>query len=113
MPIKNGPTGISVLFGVARGDDSSWKVQYLDLSAVEDGIIRRDERFGYVELAVSGFVSPCLAPDQEPHDSKPPHFITVTRYAGATRVAFSVEMSFDLESGRPREWQRLTVANFE
>ena len=33
-----------------RGDDSSWKIQYSDLSRVEDGIIERDERFGYIEL---------------------------------------------------------------
>jgi hypothetical protein len=108
------PTGaFGFVWGCYWGDDSSWKVQYLDLSAVEDGVIRRDERFGYVELAVSGYASPCLAPDQEPHDSRPPHFITVTRHAGSTRVVFSVEMSFDLASGRPREWQRLKVDNFE
>lgn len=36
--------------GCMWGDDSSWKIQYLDLSEVEKGIIRRDERFGYLEL---------------------------------------------------------------
>ena len=36
--------------GCYWGDDSSWKIQYLDLSEVEKGIINREERFGYVEL---------------------------------------------------------------
>lgn len=36
--------------GCIWGDDSSWKVQYLDLSEVEKGIIKREERFGYIEL---------------------------------------------------------------
>lgn len=36
--------------GCVWGDDSSWKVQFLDLSDIEKGIIRRDARFGYVEL---------------------------------------------------------------
>ena len=37
--------------GCIWGDDSSWKIQYLDLSEAEKGIIRREERFGYLELA--------------------------------------------------------------
>ena len=36
--------------GCIWGDDSSWKIQYLDLSKVEKGIIEREERFGYIEL---------------------------------------------------------------
>lgn len=36
--------------GCFWGDDSSWKVQYLDLSEAESGVIKRDERFGYIEL---------------------------------------------------------------
>lgn len=39
------------VWGCVWGDDSSWKVQYLDLSRVSEGVITRDERFGYVELA--------------------------------------------------------------
>jgi hypothetical protein len=45
------------------GDDSSWKVQYLDLSRVQQGVVRRDERFGYLELATFGFENPCFRPD--------------------------------------------------
>ena len=36
--------------GCIWGDDSSWKIQYLDLSKVEKGIIEREERFGYIEM---------------------------------------------------------------
>jgi hypothetical protein len=36
--------------GCVWGDDSSWKIQYLDLSAVDKGEIRRDARFGYIEM---------------------------------------------------------------
>lgn len=37
--------------GCVWGDDSSWKLQVFDLSKVSDGIITRDDRFGYVEVS--------------------------------------------------------------
>lgn len=36
--------------GCVWGDDSRWKVQYLDLSRIDEGIVKREERFGYIEL---------------------------------------------------------------
>lgn len=36
--------------GCVWGDDYRWKIQYLDLSKVEAGILKREERFGYIEL---------------------------------------------------------------
>lgn len=36
--------------GCIWGDDRSWKLQYLDLSQAAGGILRREERFGYLEL---------------------------------------------------------------
>ena len=36
--------------GCIWGDDSSWKIQYLDLSKANEGLIKREERFGYIEL---------------------------------------------------------------
>ena len=39
--------------GCVWGDDSSWKIQYLDLSRIDEGIITRDARFGYIELCGS------------------------------------------------------------
>ena len=36
--------------GCVWGDDSCWKIQYLDLSNIENGQIHRQERFGYIVL---------------------------------------------------------------
>lgn len=74
------------VWGCIWGDDSSWKVQYLDLSCVQEGVIKRDERFGYVELASH----PKL-------DAK--EFIECSFYGGKPKVTFSVLSTFDLTSG--------------
>lgn len=41
-------------FGFVSGciwaDESTWKIQYLDLSEASKGVLKRDDRFGYVEL---------------------------------------------------------------
>jgi hypothetical protein len=45
------PTGeFGIYSGCVWGDDSSWKVRYIDLSRISEGIVTTDERFGYVEL---------------------------------------------------------------
>ena len=36
--------------GCIWGDDSSWKIQHLDLSQIASGRIVRSERFGYIEM---------------------------------------------------------------
>lgn len=36
--------------GCIWGDDTSWKIEFLDLSEITQGKITRDNRFGYVEL---------------------------------------------------------------
>jgi hypothetical protein len=108
----NGDFGF--VWGCYWGDDTSWKVQHLDLSRVQEGIVQRDDRFGYVELATSGFVTPCLVPDPPVHGkSAPPHFIDVSRWNGGARVTFAVEMVFDLKSGKAKQWQRLKDADLE
>ena len=43
-------TPFGFVAGCIWGDDSSWKVQYLDLSEADKGIIKRDDRFEYWEL---------------------------------------------------------------
>jgi hypothetical protein len=45
LPPKHG-----FVAGCVWGDDSSWKIQYLDVSRIAEGIIKRDDRFGYIEL---------------------------------------------------------------
>lgn len=47
-PILYYPFGF--VAGCIWGDDRSYKVQYLDLSEADKGIIKREERFGYIEL---------------------------------------------------------------
>lgn len=51
-----GPDGqFGFVCGCVWGDDSSWKIQYLDLTQIEQGILKRDDRFGYIELLGSSF----------------------------------------------------------
>lgn len=102
------------VWGCYWGDDSSWKVQYLDLSRVREGVIRRDERFGYVELATAGHTLPGAESGGDPSTKgNPPSFIRLFRHGGESKITFAVEMVFDLESGRAREWERLRIENFE
>jgi hypothetical protein len=104
----NGDFGF--VWGCRWGDDGSSKVQYLDLSGIRQGVVRREERFGYVELATFGFNSPCLNLEAEgPRTSDPPPFIALSRWGGVARVTFAVQMQFGLESGRPEDWRRLKV----
>ncbi|VVC06107.1 Uncharacterised protein [uncultured archaeon] len=39
--------------GCIWGDDSSFKIQYLDLSKADEGILKREDRYGYLELPES------------------------------------------------------------
>ena len=41
---------IGFVAGCVWGDDSSWKIQVLDLSNIAKGEFKRDDRFGYIEL---------------------------------------------------------------
>jgi hypothetical protein len=49
-PARGIDGSIGFVAGCVWGDDSSWKVQFLDLSRVADGVVAREERFGYLEL---------------------------------------------------------------
>jgi hypothetical protein len=75
------------VWGCVWGDDSSWKVEYLDLSQVQQGKILRDDRFGYVELATHAKL--------EPKD-----FIDCSFRDGKCTVTLSVLATFDLASGK-------------
>lgn len=46
--------------GCVWGDDSSWKLQYLDLSRADEGIVKRDQRFGYFELPSNVKLKDCI-----------------------------------------------------
>lgn len=43
-------TPFGFVAGCHWGDDTSWKIQYFDLSEADKGILKRDDRFGYIEL---------------------------------------------------------------
>lgn len=101
------------VWGCHWGDDSSWKVQYLDLSLVRDGVVARDERFGYVEMATAGYRSPCFDPAPCESPSAPPPFIRVGGSAAGAAVTFAVDVAFDLGTGRCRDWERKRVHGFE
>ncbi len=101
------------VWGCYWGDDSSWQLQYLDLSRVRDGVIGRDERFGRVELATRGYESPCFAANLDSIKQSAPPFIQISRAGGLVRVRFDVEIDFDLASGKPKQWQRSTLLNDE
>lgn len=75
------------VWGCIWGDDSSWKIQYLDLSEIQNGVIKREERFGYVKLASK--------PDVHPKE-----FIRCYFYNGECVVNLKTETKFDLDTGK-------------
>ncbi len=99
------------VWGCYWGDDSSWKVQYLDLSGITEGVIKRAERFGYVELATTKYLSPSLDPAWTAAgiSSPPPSFISINSYDAQSTVTFAVAMDFDLASGASRQWKRTST----
>jgi len=51
--VKDSPIiyeNFALIAGCVWGDDSSWKVQHIDLTKVSEGIIIRSQPFGYIEL---------------------------------------------------------------
>jgi hypothetical protein len=74
------------VWGCVWGDDSSWKVQYLDLSDIQQGQLRREERFGYLKLA--------SRPDTPAKD-----FIRCWSFRGRTEVEFVILQTYDLDTG--------------
>lgn len=89
-PDDEWPVGdFGFVWGCYWGDDTSWKVQYLDLSLIQQGEIRRDDRFGYVALATG------------PGDAR--DFIDVSNENGHASVKFDVEQYFDLEKATESE----------
>lgn len=76
---------LAFVWGCYWGDDTSWKVQLLDLSDIENGVLTREERFGYIELDSYG---------------DPKEFIRIYQEPGyGTTITFSVPTRFDLSSG--------------
>ena len=80
------PSSVAFVAGCIWGDDSSWKIQCFDLSRVAEGIIKRDERFGYVAMpkGVTLADSVSLERDEE---------------SGAVIVTLAVLQTYDLATG--------------
>lgn len=56
--------------GCIWGDDSSIKLEYLDLSRADEGIIKREDRFGYFELPDDYRIQDALDIDDEDEDDE-------------------------------------------
>lgn len=79
---------LGFVWGCYWGEDFGWKVQCLDLSRVAEGIVMRDERFGYVPIETG------------PRDTSPSEFIQVHADEGnGPAVTFRVPRQFHLISG--------------
>jgi hypothetical protein len=91
------PTGdFGFVWGCIWGDDSSWKVQYLDVSRVREGVLTREERFGYVVLDTGETEGREVWRDAR-------EFIHMWSYDGMRRVEFRTRRTFDLMSGEHQD----------
>ena len=77
--------------GCIWGDDSSWKIEYLDLSAVEKGEIRRDARFGYIEMPDGISLRQAIDLVDYGYDDSEPYSYT---------ALIAIRKRFDLRDGR-------------
>lgn len=76
--------------GCVWGDDSSWKIQFLDLSQATSGRLKRDGRFGYIRLPMK--ISLAEAISTHTYDPQP--------NGPSQRIAIAVEREFEVGSGR-------------
>jgi hypothetical protein len=87
------------VWGCIWGDDSSWKVQYLDLSRIQDGVLGREERFGYTILETG---------EREGQElwTHPREFIRLSSFEGDPRVEFRSWQNFHVATGEPTDpWE--------
>lgn len=101
---------LGFVWGCHWGDDGSWKLQALDLRDVTRGVLRREERFGYVAVRDEGWTSPCFveaAPDSK--GSRPPPFVSVSWYGASPVVEVRTGLTFDVTRGSLTEDDRAMV----
>jgi len=88
------PSGeFGFVWGCVWGDDSSWKVQYLDLSRVENGSLTREERYGYLVLDTGEAESQEVWRDAR-------EFIHLWSFDGARHVEFRTRQTFNIQTGK-------------
>jgi len=72
--------------GCIWGDDSSWKIQFIDLSDAPRGVLTRKETFGYVAMPLkSSRLAECISMDEYSREYP--------------RAELTVSMVFDLAEG--------------
>lgn len=78
--------------GCVWGDDTFWKLQHLDLSRVEEGILKRDDRYGYLQI---------------PSDLSLPEAVDMRFWepedGGVPRLGIAAVRVFDLNEGGAKE----------
>ncbi|MBI3850461.1 MAG: hypothetical protein HY298_09335 [Verrucomicrobia bacterium] len=78
--------------GCIWGDDSSWKIQYLDMSKAETGVLKRDDRFGYIALPDSIPLSQAIdVADYQCNEGE----------EWANQITIAIQKRFDLRTGKP------------
>ena len=75
--------------GCVWGDDTSWKIEHLDLSRADEGIIKRDARFGYIEMPHHLDLDKAIDLDDIDEDS---YWLTI-----------AVQRHFDIKTGKCME----------
>jgi hypothetical protein len=80
--------------GCYWGDDTSWKIQYFNISRIDEGIIVREERFGYISLPTHLSLKDAID----------------TEYLDDTdgRFKIAIEVSFDINGGGLIDWDGLS-----
>ena len=77
--------------GCIWGDDSSWKIQYLELGEVEKGIIKREEKFGYIAMPDAVNLKQAIDLTDYLYDPNE---------ESAYRVTIAIQKQFDLRTGK-------------
>lgn len=77
--------------GCVWGDDSSWKIQYLDLSEAGRGVIKREERFGYIAMPDGMTLKQAVNMEDYLYDPEE---------EWAYNVTIAVQRRFDLRTGK-------------
>lgn len=77
--------------GCIWGEDSSWKIQYLDLSQADKGILTREEKFGYIELPANVTLEQAIELVDFGHDPDEDY---------SYEIAIAVRTFFDMRTGK-------------
>lgn len=75
--------------GCIWGDDTSWKIEYLDLDRAHEGILVRSDRFGYIELPANLDLKKAIHIDGDPD--------------GDPMIRIATESYYDFKTGKRSE----------